>query len=43
MLTSLAQSGSMVRIMSFNAVKQFVIILLGLQGLCFIMVEATEQ
>lgn len=29
--------------MSFNQVKQFILILLGLQGLCFTMVEATEQ
>lgn len=29
--------------MVFNGVKQFVIILLSLQGLCFTMVEATEQ
>jgi hypothetical protein len=29
--------------MGFNQTKQFVIILLGLQGLCFTMVEASER
>ena len=29
--------------MSFNQMKQFILIILGLQGLCFTMVEATER
>jgi len=29
--------------MVYNRVKQIVIIILGRQGLCFTMVEATEQ
>jgi hypothetical protein len=29
--------------MTFNQVKQILAIILGLQGLCFTMVEATEQ
>ncbi|MDB5170160.1 MAG: hypothetical protein JWN82_556 [Candidatus Saccharibacteria bacterium] len=29
--------------MSFNQMKQFILVILGLQGLCFIMVEATER
>ena len=29
--------------MSFNQAKQFILIILGLQGLCFTMVEASER
>jgi hypothetical protein len=29
--------------MSFNQMKQFILIILGLQGLCFTLVEAREQ
>ncbi len=30
-------------IMRFNQVKQFILIILGLEGLCFTMVEASER
>jgi hypothetical protein len=29
--------------MNFNQVKQILVIILGLQGLCFTMVEASER
>lgn len=29
--------------MTFNQMKQFILVILGLQGLCFITVEANER
>lgn len=42
MLTTVRKRRSMV-IMTFNQMKQNIIVILGLQGLCFTMVEAREQ